>query len=124
MLEMLDIGIDSATAFRIEGKISAQDMHHILADIRAKTSKYGQVQILQEVTSLGAVEWRALREEFAYLREVGFDNLDRVAVISDNNWLARLVQLEDVLFSYIDIRCFCSSEREQAISFLRSPELQ
>ena len=45
MLELVDIGIDNAVAFRSSGKLTEADMTLVLSDAKEKISRYGHIVI-------------------------------------------------------------------------------
>lgn len=118
MLTLIDIGMKNATAFKLDGKISKQEMLDVLQDMRDKSERFGVVNVYQEVNSIGAIELGALAEEFRYLMDKGITNLNRIAVISDKKWLSRVVEFEDKLFPYIAVKCFSTNDKEAAVEFL------
>ena len=119
-MEIIDIGVDNATAFRVNGKITKHEMQIVFEDMRLKIKQFGKVGIYEEIQRIGGVEFGAIAEELRYLKEIGFKNIVKVAVVSDKNWLAKVVELENKLFRNIDIQCFSSDEKQRAIDFLKS----
>ncbi|WP_271273636.1 STAS/SEC14 domain-containing protein [Aliamphritea hakodatensis] len=120
MLEMIDIGIDNAVAFRISGKITEQDMTRVLDASKEKVEHYGSIVILEKIESFHGVELAALLEEFRYLREVGMSNMRKVAIQTDKTWIEHIVRIEDKLFSGIDMQCFAMDDDTAAIEFLKA----
>jgi len=120
MLEMIDIGIDSATAFRMAGKITESEMTLVLSDAKEKTERYGSIVLYEEIESFKGIELSAIVEEFKYLFDVGMSNLKKVAIVTDKRWVERIVQVEDKIFKSIEMKCFSTDEREAAIEFLKN----
>jgi hypothetical protein len=120
MLEMIDIGIDNATAFRMAGKITASEMTLVLSDAKTKTERYDNIVVYEEILSFDGIEIAAIAEEFKYLFDVGTSNLRRVAIVSDKKWIEKVVQIEDKIFKSIEMKCFSIDEREMAIEFLKN----
>jgi len=118
MLEMLDIGIEQAVAYRLAGKISEEDMKQALTAIKGKIERYGEVYIYQEIDGYTGVEFDAMVEKFKYLFENGIVGISRIAIVTDKQWLQKIVALEDKLFKNIDIQCFSLNDKKQAIEFL------
>ena len=48
MIEMIDIGIENARAFRMFGKITESDMSLVFSDVKAKTDFYDKIVIYEE----------------------------------------------------------------------------
>jgi hypothetical protein len=45
MVEMTDIGIDNAVAFRMWGKVTESDMASVFSDAKEKINRYGKIEI-------------------------------------------------------------------------------
>ena len=119
MLEMIDIGIDNAVAFRVAGKITESDMTLVLTDAKEKIERHGNIVFLEQIDSFKGIEIAAWIEEFKYLSEVGFSNISKAAVLTDKRWLENIVGVEDKIFRNIEMKCFSTSDREAAIAFLK-----
>jgi hypothetical protein len=120
MLEMVDIGIENAVAYRLEGKITEEDMTSILAVFKEKIDKGEKIVVYQEVVSIGGVELDAMIEKFKFFFDVGFSHFNRIAVVAHKNWLHKLVDIEDKIFRNIDMKGFSVDEKDQAIEFLKN----
>ena len=122
MLEMLDIGIENAVAYRLTDKISETDMKLALTAIKGKIERYGEAYIYQEVDGYTGVEFDAMLAKFKFLFENGIANISRIAVVTDKPWLQKIVKLEDKLFKNIDMQYFAQQNKEQAVEFLKESE--
>lgn len=120
MLEMIDIEVPDAIAYRIEGKVTEEEMVAILAIFKEKIANGQKLLVYQEVVSIGGVELDALIEKLKFFREVGFSHFDRIAVVAHTKWLHKLVYLEDKIFKSIDMKGFSADEKDQAIEFLKN----
>ena len=58
--------------------------------------------------------------EIQYLFEMGISNISRVAIVTDKQWVAKIVSFEDKIFRNIDMQCFPLEEKADAVDFLRS----
>jgi len=122
MMELIDIGIDKAIAIRIEGKITEAEMEEVFSEMKGKIRAYGDIVIFEQIDSFEGVELAGIVDKFKYLFEMGISNITRVAIVTDKQWLSKIVSLEDKLFKNVHMKCFPFEEREQAIDFLRSGE--
>ena len=120
MLEMIDIDIDHAVAFRMSGKITESDMSLVLSDAKEKIEKYGNIVFLEQIDSFKGVEIAAIIDKFKYLFEVGISNITRVAVLSDKRWIEKIIGIEDKIIKSIEVKCFALEDKELAIEFLRA----
>ena len=120
MLELIDIGVENAIAYRLEGKITEEEMTTILSVFKEKIEKGEKLIVYQEVVSIGGVELDAIIEKFKFFRDVGFSHFDRIAVVAHTKWLHKLVDLEDKIFRNINMKGFSTDEKDQAVEFLKS----
>ncbi|MBL4781272.1 MAG: STAS/SEC14 domain-containing protein [Porticoccaceae bacterium] len=121
MLEMMEIDIDNAIAFRIAGKVTEDDMSVVLNAAKLKIEQYGNIVFLEQIDSFGGIELAAIVAEFKYLFDVGMGNISKVAVVSDKQWLKNIVSIEDKIFRNIKIRSFSIDDRDSALEFLKAP---
>ena len=63
MIEMIDIGIENVIAYRIQGKVTDDEMRSILSVLKAKIDQNQKINIYQEIVSLGGVTPEALIEK-------------------------------------------------------------
>ena len=120
MLKLLNTGIDHAVAFEISGKVTENDMALVLNQAREKIERYGQIVILEKIDSFQGVEIAAIVEEFKYLMDLGMSNIDRVAIVTDKPWITHIANIENKIFSKIEMKCFLIEEQAEAIQFLKS----
>jgi hypothetical protein len=120
MITVLDIGINQALAFELSGKITEQDMTLLLSAAKEKIQRYGDIVIFEKVLSFKGVELAALVEEFKYLYHMGLSHISKVAILTDQSWMAPIVALEDQLFTEVAMQCFALDNYDGAIDFLRS----
>ncbi len=119
MLELIDIGVENAVAYRFGGKITEEEMTTILTVFKEKIEKGEKLIVYQEVVSIGGVELDAMIEKFKFFRNVGLSHFDRIAVVAHTKWLHKLVDLEDKIFKSIDMKGFSVDEKDQAVEFLK-----
>ncbi len=120
MLEMIEVGINNAVAFRVSGKITENDMLLVLNKAKEKIECYGNIVFLEQIDSFEGVQIAALIEEFKYLYEVGMANINKVAILSDKKWIEVIANIEDKIFTSIDIKCFPIDDQQAAIEFLKT----
>ncbi|WP_221898355.1 STAS/SEC14 domain-containing protein [Bathymodiolus japonicus methanotrophic gill symbiont] len=75
MLEILDIGVERAIAYRLAGKVTEKDMKLAFGIIKEKIEQYGEVYIYQEIDDFIGMEFDAMTEKFKYLFENGVSNI-------------------------------------------------
>lgn len=120
MLEIIEVPVENAIAFRISGKISESDMHTVLSMAKEKINAYGEIVFLERIDSFKGIEIAALVEEFKYLFEVGFSNIAKVAIVTDKKWIEHIVNIEDKIFRNMELKYFSIEDQQEAIEFLKN----
>ena len=120
MIEMLDVGLEKVVAYRVDGKVTADEMAALFAIFRERVEKDEDILIYQEVTSFGGVEFEAIVEKFKFLKEFGLSHFEKIAVVTSKKWLASIVDLEDKIFRSVKMKGFTLEQKDQAVAFLAS----
>jgi hypothetical protein len=120
MLEMIDIGFEKAVAYRVEGKITEEEMTSVISIFKEKIDKDEKIIVYQEVVSFGGVEFDAIVEKFKFFIDVGISHFSKIAVVTHKKWIHKLVDLEGKLFKNIDMKGFPIEEKDKAIEFLKN----
>ena len=120
MLEMMDIGIEKAVAYRLGGKITEDEMKQVLSALKEKIESSGKVFIYQEIESFGGVEFDAIVDKFKFFSDIGISNISRIAVVTHKKWMHRIIDLEGKLFNKIDMKGFSIDDKNEAIEFLKN----
>ena len=120
MLEMIDIGIEKAIAYRVEGKITEEEMTSVISIFRNKIDSDEKLIVYQEVVSFSGVEFDAMIEKFKFFIDVGISHFSKIAVVTHKKWIHKFVDLEGKLFKNIDMKGFPIEEKDKAIEFLKS----
>lgn len=118
MLEFLKFDVADAVAWRITGKVTEEDMERALDALRIRIEAHGQVSVYQEIDGFGGVELDAIMGKMQFLSEFGISKFKRIALVTDKQWLQRVVSWEDKVFKSIDMRAFAIEERDRAFNFL------
>ncbi len=119
MLEMIDIGIEKAVAYRLEGKITEEEMASVLSIFKEKIQRDEKLIVYQEVVSLGGVEFDAMIEKLKFFVDVGLSHFSKIAVVTHKKWIHKLVDLEGKIFKNIGMKGFSIEEKDKAIEFLK-----
>ena len=114
MLELIDIGIEKAVAYRLGGKITEDEMKLVLLALKEKIENYGEVFIYQEIESFGGVEFDAIIEKMKFFFDVGISNITRIAVVTHKKWMHKIIGLESKLFKKIDMKGFSIDDKNEA----------
>ena len=121
MIEMIDIGLEKAVAYRLGGKITEEEMISVLDIFREKIDKGEKLFVYQEVESIGGAEFDAMVEKFKFFKDVGFNfsHFSKIAVVTHSKWLNKIIDLEDKIFRKVEIKGFPIEEKDKAIEFLK-----
>lgn len=120
MLEIIDIGVEKAVAYRLEGKITEEEMVSVLSIFKEKIDKGEDLILYQEVVSIGGAELDAMIEKFKFFIDFGMSHFTRIAVVTHKKWIHKLVDLEGKLFKNIDMKGFSIEQKDKAIEFLKN----
>jgi len=120
MLEIIDIGIPNAVAYRFGGKITEEEMTSVIARFREKIDLGEKLIVYQEVVSFGGVTFDAMAEKLKFFLDVGISHFSKVAVVAHKKWIHHLVDIEGKLFKGIDMKGFSIEEKNKAVAFLKS----
>lgn len=118
MIEIIDIGIEDAIAYRLENKISKDEMTSLLSLFKEKIDQGKKLIVYQEIVSIGGAEFEALLEKLKFFKKVGLSHFKRVAVVTHKKWIHKIVDIEGKLFTHLDMKGFPLEAKEAAIEFL------
>ena len=119
MLEMIDIGLQEAVAYRVGGKISEAEIKSVLSVFKKKIDKGEKLLVYQEIAGIGGVEFDGVIEKLKFLMDYGLSHFSRMAVVTHQKWIHKLVDLEGKLFKNIHMKGFSLEEKDKAIEFLK-----
>ena len=120
MLEMMDIGVEEAVAYRVGGKITEEEMTSALSIFKAKINKGEKLNVYQEIESIGGADFDAMIEKLKFLFDVGLSHFSKIAVVTHKKWIHHLADLEGKLFKNLDMRGFSMEEKDKAIEFMKT----
>jgi hypothetical protein len=120
MLEMIDIGIEKAIAYRVEGKVTEEEMTSVISIFREKIGSGEKLIIYQEIVSFSGVEVDAMIKKFKFFIDFGISHFSKIAVVTHKKSIHKLVDLESKLFRRISMKGFPIEEKDKAIEFLKS----
>jgi SpoIIAA-like len=119
MIEMIDIGIENAIAYRVGGKVTEDEMKSVLSVFRDKIKNGEKLLIYQEIVSVGGAEFDAIIEKLKFFSEFGLSNFSKIAVVTHKNWIHKIIDLEGKLFKKFDMKGFSIDDKDKALEFLK-----
>ncbi len=117
MIELLAAGTDNVVGYRIKGKIDADDFDRIAAFIEQHLKTHDKLRVFAEIESIEGMSLEAFLKDLKF----GFKNYNRfekAAVITDKDWLRKVVEIEDKLFPGTEMKFFPLAEKEAAMEWL------
>ncbi len=108
--------------FELSGKLNTEEMKLALDELESKSKDIENGKILYEIIdfhlpSLGAIAVELSR--FPSMLKL-MKKFDRVAVLTDKNWLKKASEFEGYLFPGLEIKAFDRGQKEDAEAWLVS----
>lgn len=122
MIEILPLA-DHVAAFRIDGKITAEDYDRAVAEVEAKLKAHARIGLYSDMIGFSDITGEALARDFRYsLGKIGeFDRFARSAIVTDKEWVGAVVRFAQAFLPRMDLRTFDPSERDAAMAWIAEP---
>lgn len=122
MIIFLNQEIQNLVCFRLEGKISAEDIDEIAEVLEAKFDSEKSINLYIEIDnnleeSFGGIFEQAKKGFTVILPNLG--KIKKAALVSDKNWLRKITDFKDMFFS-MEMRGFPSVEKDEAFEWVKS----
>ena len=123
MIEPLAAPAPHVVAFRVEGRITAEDVGRAIRLIEARLETHEPVSLIVEVGEVKAMTIAALVEDLRYgagqIRHLG--RYYRVALVAEQGWLRAAAQVEDAVLPGVEVRAFAHAEHIDAVAWASAP---
>jgi hypothetical protein len=121
MLEFIDTN-DDVLALKISGRITGEDLDHIMDRLDAAMEKHEKVHIFVQTQSISSLEIAALPTYTARAFPLfgKLSRFGRVAVVSDQAWIRAGTRIESAMLPFISYRVFEPNERDGALAWVTS----
>lgn len=117
MIEPIPLPIDNVVGFRIDGKISADDISRITDLIEARLKRHQKLRVYAEVERFSGMSVEAFLKDVTFsLRHLR--DFEREAIVSDTAWLRTLAGIGGRMFPGIEVRHFSKSEKDEALEWI------
>jgi hypothetical protein len=117
MIYKLDLGKEHVVAFRVDGRVDVQDMKASQQAILPELKSNARFNLYLELTDEAEIEPEAIAERVRFLfsnfGEIK-DNVNKLALVTDKNWLQQLASGIYKLVPAIEQRSFAFEEAEEA----------
>lgn len=122
MLELITVKPKNLIAYRVEGKVTAQDFERVAKVIEDRLEEQDDVAVYAQIDSLEGMEPTAVVKDVAFgIRNAGkLSKVDRVAVVTDEDWIQNATKVEDAVLPGIDMSAFPKAESERAMAWVLS----
>jgi hypothetical protein len=122
MIRATELTQQNILHIRVEGKIETDDLNPVLESVTEKMSSDRPLNLYLEIPSLERFEPEAILKSLKFgLQNIGdyISSVEKVAVITDSNWLSTLTSVEDKLLPYVKEKAFEFKDSDQAIAWLQ-----
>lgn len=120
MFEFID-SADDVVAVKVAERITGEDLTAIMDRLEQAMAKHDKVHVYVETQSLDGIEVSGLGSHVARstpmlgkLRQFG-----RIAVVADQAWVRVGTRIESALLPFVSYRTFPTSERSEALEWVR-----
>lgn len=122
MIHQLELGNDKVMAWRIEGKVDQADYEPVVKSIENKMNTADKLNVYVEIPKMPGITlpaiWEGIKSGLANLRKYN-NKLNKVAVVTDKEWLQIMTEIENRLFTGIDERSFSMEEAAEAKEWIK-----
>lgn len=112
---------DNVLMIDITGKLKPEHIEDAIVALEAIRSDHETISLLLDLSGYAGMTPAAfmtdLRYGLGHFSEL--EHYERIAVITQHKWIARIVAIENALFRSIDMRSFSPNERQKAEHFAR-----
>jgi hypothetical protein len=121
MLAILDLG-PNILGYRAEGKLESADIDRAFEVVDERLAAGGKIRVYTEVASLMGISLNALWDDFRQSIQHWnvIPRIEKVALVTDIEWLRRAAHWEDRMFRGLQIQAFTLDERDEAHAWLES----
>lgn len=122
MIELLPAP-DHVLAYRMTGLLTEDDYDAIIASTEAKLKAHEKIAVYADMTGFTGLTLGAMAKDLKYaISKLGqFGRFHRMAMVTDNPWLAGLLKVSDPLLPQVDARSFEPKDAAQALAWVSEP---
>ena len=117
MIELIDTHSPKAIGVKIRGKIEGPDIGKVIKEVEAKLSQGEKLRVYVELESFGGISPDALIEDLKFVLP-HLKDFERKAVVSDHEWMGKLVEIGDKFFPGLEVKHFSTEEKEKAMEWV------
>lgn len=113
MFTFLDMEADNVVGIHIDGKINDASFDALVALLEKKMEDHPKVRVYVELKSFKGVSLKTFFKDLKFAFN-NWERVDREAIVTQKEWIKKLTEWEDQLFSTIDLKAFSFEEKAQA----------
>ena len=108
----------------VRGKLDKSDIESAITELEAAQVDGRKLNVLVDLSAFSGMTMEAFIADVRYgiTHLKALDGYDRLAVITDADWIEAMVWIESKIFRRVDIRAFETDERDEAIMFMNGEE--
>ena len=113
---------EAVLAMRASGTINEEDIERAIKEIEDALARHSRIALFAEVEISGMTPGAFARDVsygLSKLRDLA--RFHRVAVVTSQDWISRMVWLQSRILPRIELRCFAPAEREEALAWVSRP---
>ncbi len=122
MIKRIETGDSNTLGWSFEGKISEAEYEPVIDALKKKIQTSGHVNIYMEVPETpglsGETVWESLKFGFTHVKDF-LKSVDKVAVVTDKDWLKTYTALESQVLPGVKERGFSLEDAEKAKQWLK-----
>lgn len=119
MLEIIKAPAAHVVALSFDGKLTEEEFDVVVAQIDSVLQEHERINLYCDLSKLSGITPKALLKDFLYsISSLGrMYRFQRMATVTDNANLEKLIKFEDRIFSDVEIKSFPSSEKDAALAW-------
>ena len=107
---------DNLVTLEVSGTVDRDDWQQVTDLVNEALQQHDRVSVLADLTHMDTLTGGAIYEDTKLgIKSLGsLDKFDKIAVLTDKQWLERGAQLAEKLVPGVDVRVFDTGETQQA----------
>jgi hypothetical protein len=117
MIELMSIGSDEVIAYRIKGRVETDEFERIAGFIEEKLKTHNKLRAYAEIEDLEGMSLEAFLKDLKFGLK-NHNRFDKAVVVTDKQWIRKVVRIEEKLFPWIEMKYFPFAEKQQAVDWI------
>lgn len=126
MIEILDMKNENTLGFKFNGTIEKDDLQTVFKSFEEKMQNNGKVKFYTEISDVDLSDFKteAIKEDIKFwFKHPGMiPNFEKVALVTDSNWIKKLFAVECALIPTMEGKSFSFDEKEAAEEWLKTDQ--